>query len=104
MDAFVKTWIDERLTLHGVMVHLTEDFIAEVTGLPKEGIKFNKETGISNAAIKKFLKTKEEEKKLEKNGDFYELNQIKFIWGDVLSCIHEYFILDGREKSIHKFH
>ena len=75
--------------MHGVKVHLTEDFIAKVTGLPKEGIKFSKETSISNVAIKKFLKTKEEDKKFEKNGDFYELNQIKVIWWDVLSCIHE---------------
>jgi len=65
--------------MHGVVVHLTKDFNTEVTRLPKEGIKFSKETNISNAAIKKFLKTKEEEKKLEKNGEFYELNQIKVI-------------------------
>ena len=50
--------------MHGVMMHLTEDFIVEVTGLPKEVIKFTKETGTSNAAIKKFPKTKEGEKKL----------------------------------------
>ena len=73
-------------------------------GLPKEGIKFSKETSISNATFKKFLKTKAEENKLKKNGDFYELNQIKVIWRDVLSCIHEYFILDGRAKRVHKFH
>ena len=60
--------------MHGVMVHLTKDFIVEVTRLLKEGIKFSKETSISNDAIKKFMKTEEEEKKLEKNGDFYELN------------------------------
>ena len=59
---------------------------------------------ISNAAFKKFPKIEEEEQKLEKNGDFYELNQIKVIWRDVLSCLHEYFILDGRSKRVHKFH
>lgn len=68
------------------MMHLTDDFIAEITGLPKERIKFSKEISISNATIKKFLKIEEEEKKLEKNDDFYEQNQIKIIWGNVLSC------------------
>ena len=86
------------------MVNLTEDFIVEVTGLLTDGLKCSKETSISNVAFKIFPKTKEEEKKLEKNGDFYELNQIKVIWRDVLSCLHEYFILDGRSKRVHKFH
>lgn len=82
---------------------MRENFVAKVTGLPKEGLKFRKETSISNATFKKFPKTKAEEKKLEKNGDFYELKQVKVIWRDVLSCIHEYFILDGRDKRVHKF-
>ena len=59
-------------------MHLIEDFIAEVMGLPKEGIKFNKETSISNVVFKKFPKMDEEEKNLEKNG-IYELGQIKGI-------------------------
>jgi hypothetical protein len=103
-EAFLKNWFEDRVTMHGVTVHITEDFIAEVTGLPKEGMKFSKETGISNTTFKKFPKIEEEEKKMEKNGDFYELNQIKVIWRDVLLCIHEYFILDGRAKRVHKFH
>lgn len=45
---------------HGVTVHLTKDFITEVMGLPKDEIKFSKETIISNVAIKKFPKTTEE--------------------------------------------
>ena len=49
-EDFVKKWIDERVTLHGITVCLTKDFIAEVIGLPKEGIKFSKETSISNVA------------------------------------------------------
>ena len=68
-----------------------------------EGIKFSNET-ISNVAFKKFSKMEVEEKKLEKNGDFYKLNQVKVIWRDVLSCICEYFILYGRAKRVHKFH
>ena len=77
--AFFKNWFEERVNLHGVIVYLTKDFITEVTRLPKEGIKFSKETSISNAAFKKFPKTEAKEKNLEKNGDFYELNQIKVI-------------------------
>ena len=84
-----KKCFEDRVTLHGVIVNLTKYCIAEVTGLSKEGIKFNKETRISNAAFKKFPKTKVEEKNLEKIGDFYELNQIKVTWRDVLSCIHK---------------
>ena len=57
-----------------------EDFIAEVIGLHKEGIKFSKETTISNVVFNKFLEMDEEEKNLEKNGDFYELGQTKVIW------------------------
>ena len=86
----------ERVTLHGVTLNLTREFIAEISVLPMEGLKFKKETNISNVAFKKFSKNEEEEKKLVKNGDFYDLNQIKVIWQDVLSCVHEYFILDGR--------
>ena len=102
--AFFNNWSDDRVTLHGVTVNLSEDFIAEVTGLPKEGIKFTKQTSISNAAFKKFPKTKDEEKQLEKRGDFFDLHQIKEIWRDVLGCIREYFILDGRNKRVHKCH
>lgn len=83
---------------------LSEEFITEITGLPMEGLKFSKETSILNAALKKFPKTDEEDKNIEKNGDFYDLSQIKVIWRDVLLCIHEYFILDGRAKRVHKFH
>ena len=39
-----------------------------------------------------------------KNGDFYDLDQIKVIWQEVLSCVHKYFMLDGRSKRVHKFH
>ena len=78
--AFFKNWVEDRVSLHGVMVHLTKDFISEVTRLPKEGLKFSKEMSISNATFKKFLKIDEEENNLEKNGDFYKLCQIKVIW------------------------
>ena len=59
---------------------ISKDFIADVKGIPKEGIKFSKETNISNVVFKKFPKTNEGETNLEKNGDFYELGQIKTIW------------------------
>ena len=65
--------------MHGAMMHLSKDFIAKVTGLPKEGIKFSKEKSISNVPFNKFPNMDEEEKNLEKNGDFYELGQIKVI-------------------------
>ena len=102
--AFFNNWSNDRVTLHGVTVNLSEDFIVEITGLPKEGIKFTKQTSISNAAFNKFPKIKEEEKQLEKRGDFFDLYQIKEIWRDVLGCIREYFILDGRSKRVHKCH
>lgn len=103
-EAFFKNWVEERVLLHGVTVYISEDFIVEITSLLMEGLKFRKETTISNVTFKKFLKTEEEEKKLEKDGDLYELKQIKVIWCEVLSCIREYFILDGRSKRVHKFH
>ena len=96
--AFFKNWTEDRVSLHGFTVHMSEKFIAEITGLPMEDIKFRKQTSILNVAFKKFPKTKAKEKNLEKNGDFYELDQIKTIWQDVLSCTREYFILDGRNK------
>ena len=88
--SFFKNWFEDRVTLHGVTVKLTEDFIAKVIGLPNEGLKFNKETSISNAAFKKFPKREDKEKRLKKNGDFYELKQIKVIWRDVLSCNRDF--------------
>ena len=77
--AFFKNWVDDRVTLHGVTVKLTEEFIAEVMGLPMQGIKFSKQTSISNAAYEKFPKTDAEEKQLEKKGDFFDVEQIKGI-------------------------
>ena len=53
--------------MHGVSPSLMEEFIAEITGLSTAGIKFKKETKISNAALKKFPKWK-----LVKNGNFPE--------------------------------
>ena len=76
----------------------------EITGLPTSGIKFSKQTNISNAAYKKISKTDVEEKQLEKNGYFFNVEKIKGIWRDVHCCIHEYFISDGRNKRVHKFH
>lgn len=102
--AFFKNWSNDRVTLHGVTVKLTEEFIAEITGLPTEGIKFTKQTSILNAAFKNFPKMEEEEKILEKSGNFFDMHQIKEIWRDVLGCIREYFILDGRSKRVHKCH
>ena len=52
---------------------LIEDFIARIMGLPTGGIKFSKQTSISNAAYKFFLKMDVEEKQLEKNGDFFDV-------------------------------
>ena len=45
-----------------------EEFIAEIIGLPMEGIKFSKKTTISNVVFKKFPKMEAEEKNLEKLG------------------------------------
>ena len=59
--AFFKNWFENRVMLHGVIVNLMEDFIAEVTGLPTDGLKYSKEMTVSNAAFKKFPKTKAEE-------------------------------------------
>ena len=104
INSLFKNWFEDRVTLHGVTVKMTKKFIVDIMGLLMEGIKFSKETSISNVTFKKFPKMEAEEKNLEKNGDFYELNQIKVNWRDVLPCIHEYFILDGRAKRVHKFH
>ena len=60
--------------LHGVHVNLFEEFIAEITGFLMEGLKFSKETNILNVAFKKFPKINEEEKRIEKSGDFYDLS------------------------------
>lgn len=102
--AFFKNWVDDRVTLYGVIVKLMEEFIAEIMGLPMGGIKFSKQTNISNVAYKKFPKTDAEEKLLEKNGVFFDVEQKKGIWQDVLCCIREYFSLDGRNKRVYKFH
>lgn len=81
----MENWFEDRVSMHGVTVHLIEEFIVEVMRLLKEGMKFRKEIYISNAGFKKNMKIEEEEKKMDKNKDFYELNQIKVIWRDVFS-------------------
>ncbi len=40
-------------------------------------LNLKKETKILNAALKKFLKNPEEERRLVKEGDFFNLDQIK---------------------------
>ena len=66
--AFFKNWTEDKVSLHGVTVHLTKEFLAEIMGLPMEGINFSKQMSISNAMFKIFLKIEEEEKNLEKMG------------------------------------
>lgn len=70
---FFKNWSDDKITLHGFTTKLIEDFIAEIMGLPMVGIKFTKQTSISNVAYKKFSKMEAEEKQLEKSGDFFDV-------------------------------
>ena len=55
-EYFLKNWTEEMIIMYGVTMNLTEDFIVEITSLPKGGINFIKETSISNATFKKFLK------------------------------------------------
>ena len=73
-NSFFKNWIADRVMIHGVTMKLSKEFIIEIMSLPMEGLKFSKETSILNAAFKKFPKIDEEEKRLDKNGDFYDLS------------------------------
>lgn len=50
-EFFLKNWSKERVSLDGVTVDLTEDFISEIISLYMEGMNFKKETSISNEAI-----------------------------------------------------
>ena len=90
--------------MYGVTMNLTLEFIVHIITLPVGELKVRKETSILNATFKKFQKTNDEEKWLVKNGDFFNLEQLKTIWKDFFSYIHEYFILDRRSKRVHKFH
>ena len=66
MEYFFWNWKQDKVTMHGATIKLTEEFIAEITGLPMEGIKYKKDTSILNAMFKQFLKNEKEEKRLVK--------------------------------------
>ena len=53
---FFKNSYGEKVTMYGVSVSITKDFLVEITGLPNMGIKFKKEMSIS-ISINKIIKT-----------------------------------------------
>lgn len=87
IDSFYKAWDGDKVNLYGRQFTINVDFIAEVTRLPNEGMKFFKKKKASNEAIKHLPKNDQEDEKLVKVGNFYDLAQVKDIWQEFLTCV-----------------
>lgn len=66
--------------IYGRKFTINVDFITKVIGLLNEGMKFFKQKNASEEAVKGFPKNDQEDAKLVKVGNFYDLSQIKDIW------------------------
>jgi len=95
-NSLVNSWKDDRVKVNGVSFQITEEVSAAVTGIPMEHFKFYRDKKLSSNAIKDFVKSPEEMKKLIKSETFYVTDSIKKLWRYVLRAIIEYITLDPR--------
>lgn len=61
---FAKGWEDGEIILFGRKVAINEQLIAEVTGLPMDGIKFYRDRKLSDQVVLKFPKFEKEKEDL----------------------------------------
>ena len=100
----VKSWNNGKVKVNGVYFQITEEVVAEVTGIPVEGHKFFRDKKLSSNAIKDFVKNTEELNKLGKKETFFVTETIKKLWRYVLYAVIEYITLDPRFDRVRTHH
>lgn len=83
-------------------MNITEDFIAEITGLSMKGNKFYRDRAASNTI--KFFKGKERAMLRGVGTSGYDQKSIKPLWRDVALGIMKFFTLEGRYSIIYGYH
>lgn len=76
-NVMVNSWSNGKVKVNGVYFQITEEVIAEVTGLLMEGHKFFRDKKLSTNAIKDFARSTEEMNKLVKKETFFVTDTIK---------------------------
>lgn len=103
-NSMVNSWNNGKVKVNGVYFQITEDVVAEVTGIPMEGHKFFRDKKMSSNAIKDFVKNTEELNKLGKKETFFVTDTIKKLWRYVLYAVIEYITLDPRFDRVRTHH
>ena len=103
-NSMVNSWNNGRVKVNGVSFQITEEVVAEVTGIPMEGFKFYRDKKLSSNAIKDFVKNSKELNKLIKKESFFVTETIKNLWRYVLYGIIEYVTLDPRFDRVRTHH
>ena len=73
----VNSWNKGKVKVNGVYFQITEEVVAEVTGILMEGHKFFRDKKMSSNAIKDFVKNAKELNKLVKKETFFITKTIK---------------------------
>ena len=103
-NSMVNSWNKGKVKVNGVYFQITEEVVAEVTGMPMEGHKFFRDKKLSSNAIKDFVKNTKELNKLVKKESFFVTETIKKLWRYVLYSIIDYITLDPRFDRVRTHH
>lgn len=103
-NSMVNSWNNGKVKVNGVSFQITEEVVAEVTGIPMEGFKFYRDKKLSSNAIKDLMKNSAEMNMLVKKESFFVMEMIKKLWRFVHYAIIEYVTLDPRSDRVRTHH
>lgn len=103
-NSMVNSWNNGRVKVNKVSFQITEEVVAEVTGIPMEGFKFHRDKKLSSNVVKDFMKNSAKMNKLVKKEYFFVMEMIKKLWRFVLYAIIEYVTLDPRSDRVMTHH
>lgn len=99
---FVKSWKDGSVLVGNQRMEVTEDIIAEATGLALDGTNFYRERKLSDKAIGDFVESEQERNRLVKIGNsYFNPASVSRPWRFVFFVIMEYLTLDGRYTKLY---
>ena len=102
---FIKTWRDGIVLVGNQRMEVSEDIIAEATGLEMEEINFYQDWKLSDRVVDKFAHLAKERNRLVKIGNsYFNLASISHPWRFVVFVIIEYLTLDGCFTKIYGHH
>ena len=102
---FLKSWKEGSIMVGNQRMEVTEEVIAEATGLELEGLNFYREHKLSDRAVDDFVDSEIEKARLVKIGkSFVNPASISRPWRFVMFVIMEYLTLDGRFTKFYGYH